>query len=1090
MSLAFAYPETPPAWLERWPSEAELAAAFPPGIRNYAGRAMSQTPARRLDWTADRLQASFGMQRVTWQLVETGWRRTCTCGYVNDRCVHAYLAARMFNQVLRQENWDRSPVAPGGGGGGDKPAPLRPVPAPAALRPRPTMAWSAQDDLFQHAVTATAAARTQRLEAEADFHHAPGEVTLRFYRTVDGVRSLLRMQAVRNLGFQARQQPPSGAAAALPPPDREFLAWLLPHLNTREILRENLQVLKVPRETFRDWLADWVAVPDRFLDRATQQPVAVRADAARAELHFELAATEDGRAELAAVIRFPDGRQRCFCELMQQLAAGSGQVLVDGQLFELDFPVSRRLLAEIYARKNPRMPLEKVSELLPVLVENRLDLVRGPRVRHAQAEAGLRLEAVSEGADVLLTLRLGQAVAPLDAASAGGTVRRENGGWVITGYLAPELDAVRRILLRLPHTREPSGALRIAGNPAAMAALAAVWNVLPPAVEKAAAPDLLGLLGAPAEPTPELRLTEHRGFVDVQLSWSAAGVRFDDRDVQEAVGRGQGVFRSRGGGWIRLDPEAAGRIRGGFREFNLDDAGRGRLVTPQARRALQALDGSRALQIPEDCAQLARRLRHEPAPAVPVLPAELAAVLRGYQKDGFSFLAERCAWKIGAILADDMGLGKTLQVLAVLRAFQEAGQGDGRALVVCPASVVAVWLEQAERFCPRLRVRAYAGPPEKRAAVLATGDWDLLVTNYSLLRNDIDQLAARPYAVVVLDEAQQIKNPEAQVSLAVRQLRTPRPLALTGTPLENRLLDLWSIMQFVMPGYLGDRDRFLARYDGGGAAALAKTIAPFTLRRLKENVAAELPPRTEEVLHVELGEAQQSVYDARLALAREELKAKGPMQVLAALTRLRQICCDPRLLPAEERAAMGGLLEAGAAKAASAKLDCLLELADELLGEGHSLLVFSQFTGMLDLMAGALTAAGLPHLTITGETPVPERERRVRQFQESPSPQVFLLSLKAAGTGLTLTKADYVVIYDPWWNPAVERQAIDRTHRIGQTRPVMAYRLVATGSVEEKILALQKEKAELFAAVMADAEAGAALPGRLGMDDLVRLLEI
>jgi SNF2 family DNA or RNA helicase len=461
------------------------------------------------------------------------------------------------------------------------------------------------------------------------------------------------------------------------------------------------------------------------------------------------------------------------------------------------------------------------------------------------------------------------------------------------------------------------------------------------------------------------------------------------------------------------------------------------------------------------------------------LPATLDAVLRPYQKAGFEFLAERTAYGIGPILADDMGLGKTLQALALFAAMQEQRrEARPRILVVCPASVVDVWLDQARQFCPALDCRAYRGERAARHALLEGEGWSILVTTYALVRLDAERFFGVSFDLVVLDEAQRIKNPDARISQVIRRLRTDRALAMTGTPLENRLLDLWSIMEFLNPGFLGSREAFLAAYAAPGRGRdLAARLAPIILRRTKEAVAPELPPRTEELLTIDLLPEQRSLYEAELARARETLARRGPIEMLAALTRLRQICCHPALLG--EAGAGGG--------PGSAKLETLLDMLAELVAEGHSALVFSQFTTMLGHIGDRLEAADIPRLTLTGETPAVRRAELVRDFNTGEQPRVFLLSLRAAGAGITLTRADYVFLYDPWWNPAVERQAIDRTHRIGQDKPVFAYRLISRGTVEEKVLALQAEKARLFQDVLAGS-ADRIAAARLTAEDFRRLL--
>jgi SNF2 family DNA or RNA helicase len=473
---------------------------------------------------------------------------------------------------------------------------------------------------------------------------------------------------------------------------------------------------------------------------------------------------------------------------------------------------------------------------------------------------------------------------------------------------------------------------------------------------------------------------------------------------------------------------------------------------------------------------MAALLAEEP-PVIPPLPAALATIMRPYQKRGFEFLANRTAYGIGPILADDMGLGKTLQVLALLQALQtEQPNRPLRVLVVCPASVVSVWLEQADQFCPDLDCRSYTGDRDARREMLAGNDWSVLVANYAIVRTDAEVITPVEFDMIVLDEAQQIKNPDSQISQVVKALNTERTLALTGTPLENRLLDLWSIMDFLNPGFLGDKDAFISTYEAPSRSTeLARRIAPLMLRRTKEAVAPELPPRTEEVLRIDLADEQQALYNAELARARDSLQQRGAIEMLAALTRLRQICCHPQLLLKETT------------DLPSAKLDTLVEMLAELIDEGHSALVFSQFTSMLALIGDKLDDDGLPWLKITGSTPTGRRTELVRSFNDSDQSQVFLLSLRAAGTGITLTKADYVFIYDPWWNPAVEQQAIDRTHRIGQDKPVFAYRLISTRTVEEKVLDLQEHKARMFDDVMADTT-DRAVAAKLTQEDIRNLL--
>jgi SNF2 family DNA or RNA helicase len=410
------------------------------------------------------------------------------------------------------------------------------------------------------------------------------------------------------------------------------------------------------------------------------------------------------------------------------------------------------------------------------------------------------------------------------------------------------------------------------------------------------------------------------------------------------------------------------------------------------------------------------------------------------------------------VLADDMGLGKTLQAMSVF---------DGRTLVVAPTSVLFNWQAELARFRPGLKVGLYHGAD--RALDPAA---DVTLTSYALLRLDAQKLGAETWRAVVLDEAQAIKNPDSQTARAAYALPATFRLALTGTPVENRLEELWSLMHSANRGLLGGRSDFADRHarpiaDGqaGAAAALRQRVRPFLLRRLKQDVAPELPPRTDAVLKVSLDDGERAVYDAVRAATQKDLLALleaggGVMKALEALLRLRQAACHPALVP-------------GQTAATSSKIDALLEALETAVAENHKALVFSQWTSLLDLIEPALGRAELPFVRLDGTTR--DRGEVVARFQADGGPPVMLVSLKAGGSGLNLTAADHVFLCDPWWNPAVEAQAADRTHRIGQTRPVFVYRLVAADTVEERILALQDSKRALMDAALGDGAAAAGL---------------
>ena len=467
--------------------------------------------------------------------------------------------------------------------------------------------------------------------------------------------------------------------------------------------------------------------------------------------------------------------------------------------------------------------------------------------------------------------------------------------------------------------------------------------------------------------------------------------------------------------------------------------------------------------------------------AEPPVPATLQADLRPYQIEGYRWAMRLAGAGFGACLADDMGLGKTLQALAVMLA-RAAG---GPALVVAPTSLGGNWSDETRRFAPTLNLRLYR-EGDRSAAIAGAGPGDVIVVSYQLLQIDIEAFAARGWHTLVIDEAQAIKNATAKRSLAVRELRADFSLALSGTPIENRLSELWSIMRVCNPGLLGSLARFNQRFatpierdhHRPAQRTLRRLIGPFVLRRTKVEVLDDLPPRTEQTVFVEPGDAEAAHYEAlrRQALASAELSlaggAVGPAQIsiLAQLMRLRRAACDPRLVSPQL-----GLV--------GAKVLAFGELAAELVANGHKALVFSQFVDFLTLLREPLDAAGIKYQYLDGATPAAERTKRVAAFQAGVG-ELFLISLKAGGFGLNLTVADYVVIADPWWNPAAEDQASGRAHRIGQQRPVTVYRLVNKGTLEERIVALHQSKRDLADSVLEGGEAG----GALKAEELVELI--
>ncbi len=470
----------------------------------------------------------------------------------------------------------------------------------------------------------------------------------------------------------------------------------------------------------------------------------------------------------------------------------------------------------------------------------------------------------------------------------------------------------------------------------------------------------------------------------------------------------------------------------------------------------------------------------------PVPLGALEPVLREYQKFGVYWLHFLARNGFGGILADEMGLGKTLQALAFLRAFT----GQGPSLVVCPSSLVFNWQAEAEKWTPELRVLRLDGPRRSEAY----GDIeksDLVITSYALLRRDAEVYRDRQFRAVILDEAQHIKNPDSQNAQTASALDARCRFALTGTPVENSVRDIWSLMHFLMPGYLGTRAEFLERYEkaiqnaegGQEQRRLARRIKPFLLRRTKQNVSSDIPEKLQQIAYCEMDEAQSIIYNELLVGTKQRIselsshmdKVKARMAVLTALLRLRQAACDVRLL--------GDSQDSVDESEASAKLDLLEELVSEAMDGSHRVLVFSQFVAMLGRIRARLERLDVDYCYLDGSTK--DRAAEVARFQEGDAP-VFLISLKAGGTGLNLTAADTVIHFDPWWNPAVEAQATDRAHRIGQKRVVTSYKLITRGTVEEKILSLQAKKRGIIAATLENEEP---VMDGLSMEEIRSLLE-
>ena len=563
--------------------------------------------------------------------------------------------------------------------------------------------------------------------------------------------------------------------------------------------------------------------------------------------------------------------------------------------------------------------------------------------------------------------------------------------------------------------------------------------------------------------------------------------------ILSALQKQRKYFRLRDGTFIDLEDGLLQTVSKTMDELGLDGDGlrRGAVEIPTYRALFLDSQLQRLEQGRVDRNQAFKRLvlnLREPQDMDYPVPEEVAGVLRDYQRTGFRWMRTLSEFGMGGILADDMGLGKTLQTLAYLLSIRLPD--DPPALVVAPSSLLFNWQEEAHRFAPSLRTLVVSGPPRQRQELMQEiARTDLVITSYPLIRRDIDVYAEIPFSVCFLDEAQHIKNASSVNARAVKQIRAPRRFALTGTPIENSLDELWSIFDFVMPGYLHSYSRFQVLYEkpisvDGNAEALARLsslIAPFLLRRLKKDVLKELPPKFDSRMSTEMTDDQKKIYVAQLTLAKREVAEelamngaeRGRIRILSILTRLRQICCHPASFMPEYTGDSG-------------KMQLLAEIVEDALESGHRLLVFSQFTSILAIIRTWADAQGIPYAYLDGSTPVGERSDLVRRFNAGAG-SIFLISLKAGGTGLNLTGADMVVHFDPWWNPAVEDQATDRAYRIGQKQSVQVIKLISKGTIEEKVIEMQQRKKGLIDAIL---RPGETFLSRLTEDEILDLFEI
>lgn len=589
------------------------------------------------------------------------------------------------------------------------------------------------------------------------------------------------------------------------------------------------------------------------------------------------------------------------------------------------------------------------------------------------------------------------------------------------------------------------------------------------------------------------RVSSGVDWLSLRLNFESEGVAVTQDELARCLAEGRRYVRLADGSFAKLDVAKVREVLSRQAEILATGGGNGgRLPLSQAGRIQELLEQVGRSNVAGDTKELFAKLRDIDEIKVTKKPRNLKAQLRPYQEQGFQWLWFLHEIGSGGVLADDMGLGKTVQTIALLLAVKaHLKESDKRfkTLIVAPTSVVTNWLREMDKFAPSLKHELWHGADRKERSD-ELEDAEVVVTSYALLRRDEELLAKIDWRYVILDEAQNIKNPLSATARAAKRLKADRRLALSGTPIENRLSEIWSIFDFVSPGLLGGLDKFEERYsrpidagDQKAAARLRATIHPFILRRTKSEVAKDLPEKIETDQICELTGEQAALYAAVLKEVRAQVMGeverqgmgRAHIQILAGLTRLRQAACDPRLLN----------LPRDFGDDDSGKLVALRELIQTSVAGGHKVLVFSQFVSMLTLIRRALEEDKVPYEYLDGSTK--DRQERVENFQRDDGPPIFLISLKAGGSGLNLTAADTVIHFDPWWNPAVEDQATDRAHRIGQTKVVTTYRLIAKGTIEEKILELGGKKRELVGAVLSEDIGGAKKLTKGDLEDLFKL---
>ncbi|WDE96747.1 DEAD/DEAH box helicase [Lentisphaera profundi] len=1023
-------------WAKNWPGIQGFSSSFPRSFPSMIRRLGPQA----LKITLFKAEAKLisltiaGRYVCRWSWIDENWQQSCNCQTGKSFCLHSYILVNQVDKLLGKKF--QVPDF-------RKPNSVMPK---AALNQRQVPLARTRSIPIQ--TSTPTPFEPWKLTVEIERNYSDSQAAIRFYQDFDNDRRLCVMQNLYNFSAQCYNK--RGISSELEALDARFLGWLFEQVKPYHIYRSQEKLLKITRKKLDEWLNTWKDYPGRFIDRLTGDAVLSHCEF-RAFIEPEI---NDKKVRLHCLIGPTREQAKAFHYYLDKfkdretIALGAGNI-------PFNCPVPMKVLLHCFkSSKVPTIPLAQACKFLPELLQGHTEVLSGDFVEQQgtkQAPIKARLEQQS----IIVTQEI-----------SSSNLQLKNDKFIVKGKLPNEQFPGLKKTLQGEDINADSFSIPLKAG--SLEGFLQKWpssGTLDPQLHQ---------LQQPQSINKQFSIIENSdGTQRLEVHWDISGRSVSPRDLEQAIHSSGSFFRSSDGDWFNLDKEQLQSQTQLLEEFGISPAGSARIHPLNIARL--PLDDLPVSPNSKDALQEILSRYNNAKPKAPKVNCDL----RNYQVEGYEFLWSLGQSQCGALLADDMGLGKTVQTLACL------SHSQGSSLIVCPSSLLDNWQKEARKFTPHLETHIIRGNLDKRSEIYDEFDTKkgLFIISYSLVRNDLNTLKKLKFDHIILDEAQNIKNSDSQVSRAIRQLNSKRRIALSGTPIENSADDLWSIMEFLNPGLNGSKEDFRSLCQGDSASLVIKRLRPFMLRRTKKMAAPELPPKTFIPLDIPMSDVQSDLYQREMRQARQSLKAGNAMNVLASLTRLRQLSCHSAFgCPEEYRPDPDLPLSQRSPKSAA-----FIEKAKDLMAEGHSCLFFSQFTGILKEIEKELHQENIPTHMITGETPSQKRAAIVDEFSDSPSASVFLLSLKAAGTGLNLTRASYVFIFDPWWNPAAENQAIDRSHRIGQENPVIIYRMISSDSVEEKVAALQAEKQKLFDQIIEQDEFTSS--SKLQLSELASLLD-